>query len=87
MSKVYAGGFTLLVILFLPLFTQSQNLISNPGFEQNSDLPACLGQWQSATGWTNADCGTPDYLRVDAAGSGRLPRHLLASFLRTRATQ
>ncbi|MBK7407068.1 MAG: hypothetical protein IPJ40_02705 [Saprospirales bacterium] len=74
MSKVYAGGFIFLAILFLPLFTQSQNLISNPGFEQNSDLPACLGQWQLATGWTNADCGTPDYLRVDAAGSGRLPQ-------------
>ena len=80
MSKVYVGRFIFLAILFLPLFTLSQNLISNPGFEQNSGLPVGIGQWQLATGWTNAEGGisfpspTPDYLHVDAAGSGRLPQ-------------
>ena len=55
----------LLLFIFCAGQLKSQNLISNPGFEINSALPANFGEYYLATGWDNCSGGgTPDYFHT-----------------------
>jgi gliding motility-associated-like protein len=72
----------LLIILFL-LSTQlfSQNLVNNPGFEQNTGYPNNSNELRLAVGWSNCNTsygpnnnyGTPDYYSLLGSGGVKLP--------------
>ena len=60
-------------IASLPLMLRAQ--LDNGSFELISSMPNGLGQWQRATGWSNAGSteSTPDLLHYDAISSCDLP--------------
>jgi gliding motility-associated-like protein len=63
----------LIAALLATLNTLGQ--LVNGSFEQISSMPNGLGQWQRATGWTNAGSATstPDLLHYDAVNACDLP--------------
>lgn len=73
------GIYVFLIAVFSPVLAWTQNLVSNPGFEQYRQLPDGAGQWYQAEGWTNVGEGrgfpapTPDFLYRAASGQARLP--------------
>lgn len=52
----------------------SQNLITNGGFENYTQLPNSYGQYYFCNGWSNCSGGgTPDYFHVNGTGQAKLP--------------
>lgn len=62
-----------ILLAFVCAFAQAQ--LSNGSFETLSSMPNGLGQWQRATGWTNAgsETSTPDLLHYNAVNACDLP--------------
>jgi OmpA-OmpF porin, OOP family len=53
---------TLAILIFsLPLLLQAQNLVLNPGFEEQAGCPDKPGQIKLANSWSSPSIGTPDY--------------------------
>ncbi|MCF6132391.1 T9SS type A sorting domain-containing protein [Flavobacterium wongokense] len=63
-----------LILLFLPTFFYSQNVIYNGSFETNMILPYAEGQYYWCNGWDNCDGGgSPDYFHMNGTGYGKMP--------------
>jgi gliding motility-associated-like protein len=69
------AAFITLVLSGINTSVSGQNLVPNPGFEQNIGLPNGLGQWPLALGWSNAGslAANPDYYHLLGTGAGDLP--------------
>jgi len=63
----------LIFMASIPMILRAQ--LDNGSFELISSMPNGLGQWQRATGWSNAGSSesTPDLLHYDAVSSCDLP--------------
>jgi gliding motility-associated-like protein len=72
-QELIVKNLLLILIASLPLSMCAQ--LSNGSFEVISSMPNGLGQWQRATGWSNAGSNesTPDLLHYDAISSCDLP--------------
>jgi len=55
-------------LLFLPAMIFAQNLVRNPGFEQNNGCPDKPGQINLANFWVSPNTGTPDYFNDCSPG-------------------
>jgi gliding motility-associated-like protein len=71
-------GFSILTLLTVLTFQnqlQSQNLVSNGGFEYYMGLPQNLGDWSNCQNWTNAgsQTATPDYFHEGGGQAADLP--------------
>lgn len=65
-------------ILFVCLsasVVQAQNLIPNPGFEDNNGMPSTTGEWSLVEDWQNAGSAvaSPDYFHNNGTLGGDLP--------------
>ena len=62
-------------ILLTFFYAASYAQLSNGSFETISSMPNGLGQWQRATGWSNAGSATasPDLLHYNAINACDLP--------------
>jgi hypothetical protein len=67
-------------LLLLSQLFISQNLVINGDFETYSALPAGVGAYANATGWSNCGgSGSPDYHHVDGTGLVTLPDSYFAT--------
>ena len=55
-------------LLFMPAMAYCQNLIRNPGFEQNNGCPNRPGQINLASFWFSPNVATPDYFNDCSTG-------------------
>lgn len=58
-------------LILIAELSVSQNIIPNPGFEDQIEFPNDLGQWQLCKNWQGLS--SPDYLNVKGLGFGQLP--------------
>jgi hypothetical protein len=62
--------FLFFALLAIGFHAQAQNLVPNGGFEDYTELPTGLAQWNRVVGWNNITgdtaCQTPDYFHTDA---------------------
>ena len=65
------------IVLFalFSVMSMAQNLIPNPGFEDNAGLPFTTGQWSLVDHWDNAgsSSSSPDYFHGQGSLGGDLP--------------
>ena len=65
MKKIFLG----FVLLALVVTTNAQNLVENPGFEDNANCPNSTSQMENANGWFNAS-NSPDYYHACSGAGG-----------------
>lgn len=64
-----------LFFAFAPCVSNGQNLVQNPGFENNTGFPTSYADWALATDWgnANANIASPDYFHVNGSFPVQLP--------------
>jgi len=68
-----------LFLCFLPFAIDAQNLITNGGFENYTQLPTNTAQYYRCVGWENCSGqGSPDYFHINGTGMVKLPNTFAA---------